>query len=327
MIRGAASQLSPRSSISIHPESSMRHRTRAMATLVVSALLVSAGCAKNGATAGAHDHDTMTMPASASTAGPTAADSSIAPGATTAMARLNASPRHGEWVTIKTGPQAGDSLRLWVVYPQRSTKAPVVVVVHEIFGLSTWIRSVADQLAADGFIAIAPDFLTGKGGVAPPDTIASQVATAAIRTLDLEVVQRQIDAAAAYGMALPAAEPRYGVVGFCWGGSVSFQHAVHSPTLGAAVVYYGTSPPSASLASVRAPVLGLYGGNDARVGATIPPADSAMRALGKSYVHESFAGAGHGFLRGQDEATGANLAAARRAWPMTIDFFRKNLER
>ena len=305
----------------------MRHTMRAAVASLASALLVSSGCARNGASSAAHDHDSMQMTAATPASSAGAGDSTIAPGATTAANRLNASPRHGEWVTLRTGPQAGDSLRLWVVYPERSTKAPVVIVVHEIFGLSTWIRSVADQLAADGFIAIAPDFLTGKVAATPPDTVAAQVATAAIRTLDPEVVQRQIDAAAAYGMALPAAQPRYGVVGFCWGGSVSFQHAVHSPTVGAAVVYYGTSPPSASLSSVRAPVLGLYGGNDARVGATVPPADSAMRALGKSFVHESFAGAGHGFLRGQDEATGANLAAARRAWPMTIQFFRTNLER
>jgi carboxymethylenebutenolidase len=128
-------------------------------------------------------------------------------------------------------------------------------------------------------------------------------------------------------MALPSAQPRYGVIGFCWGGSASFNHAVHAPALGASVVYYGSSPPSASLASVRAPVLGLYGGEDARVGATVPPADSAMRALGKSFTHESFAGAGHGFLRQQDGQGGANFAAARRAWPMTVQFLRANLER
>ena len=294
-------------------------------SFVAAAAIMFSSCAHKAATTSGHDHDTMVMPATAPSAA-VPGDSAIAPGATTAAARLASSPRHGEWVTIRTGPQAGDSLRLWVVYPQRSTKAPVVVVVHEIFGLSTWVRSVADQLAADGFIAIAPDFLTGKVAYAPPDTVPSQVATAAIRTLDMDVVQRQIDAAAAYGMALPAALPRYGVVGFCWGGSVSFQHAVHSPTLGASVVYYGTSPASASLVSVRAPVLGLYGAEDARVGATIPPADSAMRALGKEYTHHSFAGAGHGFLRGQDQMNGANLAAARAAWPMTIQFFRDKLE-
>lgn len=252
-------------------------------------------------------------------------DPSIAPGNARAMARLQRSSRHGEWVTIRTDAQTGDSLRAYVVYPERSTKAPVVVVVHEIFGLSTWVRAVADQLAAAGFIAVAPDFLTGKIPQSATDTVGMQTAMAAIRTLDPEVVQRQIDAAAAYGMALPAAAPRYGVVGFCWGGGVSFAHAAHAPTLGAAVVYYGTSPPSASLASVRAPVLGLYGENDARVDATIPPADSTMKALGKSYTYQIFPGAGHGFLRAQEQA--ANRAAAQRAWPMTVQFFRQHLER
>ena len=269
----------------------------------------------------------MVMPASAPTAGMVTEDPSIAPGAATAAARLNASPRHGEWVTIRTGPQAGDSLLLWVVYPQRSTKAPVVIVVHEIFGLSTWVRSVADQLAADGFIAIAPDFLTGKIPLAATDTVGMQAAIAAIRTLDPATVQRQIDAAAAYGTALPAAQPRYGVIGFCWGGGISFEHAVHSPILGASVVYYGTSPATPALTAIRAPVLGLYGGEDARVGATVPPADSAMHALGKVFEHRTFAGAGHGFLRAQDQMNGANFAASRTAWPMTIQFLRTNLDR
>lgn len=297
------------------------------ASLVAAAATLAAACAHGAATGGAHDHDAMEVPAPLKAMVLAAGDTNIAPGAANAAARLARSPRHGEWVTIRTGPQAGDSLRLWVVYPQRSTKAPVVVLVHEIFGLSTWVRSVADQLAADGFIAIAPDFLTGKVPVVPPDTVTAQVATAAIRTLDPEVVQRQIDAAASYGMALPAAQPRYGVIGFCWGGGIAFQHAVHAPTLGASVVYYGTSPASASLAAIRAPVLGLYGGEDARVDATIPPADSMMRALGKQYTYSIFAGAGHGFLRGQDQMGGANLVAARAAWPRTIDFLRTNLER
>jgi carboxymethylenebutenolidase len=129
-------------------------------------------------------------------------------------------------------------------------------------------------------------------------------------------------------MSLPAAEKRYGVVGFCWGGGVSFNSAVMSPAgQGAAVVYYGTSPATASLASVKVPVLGLYGGEDARVGATVPPADSAMRALGKRFEPHSFAGAGHGFLRQQEGQNGANLAASQQAWPMTIAFFRSTLGR
>jgi carboxymethylenebutenolidase len=248
----------------------------------------------------------------------------LPPDAAGAPSRLGSSPRHGEWITIRTGD--GDSLRTWIVYPQRSTKAPVVIVVHEVYGLSSWVRSVADQLAADGFIAIAPDLLTMKNLPNVPDSVLAPLAVAAIRTLDPVWVQRQLDAVAQYGMSLPAAQKKYGIVGFCWGGGVSFAHAVHSPSLGASVVYYGVSPPTASLDSVRAPVLGLYGGSDARVDATIPPADSALRALGRTYTHSIYPGAGHGFLRQQTGMDGANLAAARAAWPATIEWFRKYLE-
>ncbi|MEO8911113.1 MAG: dienelactone hydrolase family protein [Gemmatimonadaceae bacterium] len=247
----------------------------------------------------------------------------LPPDASGALTRLGSSPRHGEWVTIRTGE--ADSVRAWIVYPERSTKAPVVVVVHEIFGLSSWVRSIADQLAADGFIAIAPDLLTMNNLPEGPDSVVAPLATAAIRTLDPASVQRQLDAVARYGMSLPAAQEKYGIVGFCWGGGVSFAHAVHSPSLGASVVYYGTSPPTADLASVHAPVLGLYGGSDARVAATIPPADSAMRALRRTYEHILYPGAGHGFLRQQSGMDGANLAAARQAWPATIAWFRKYL--
>jgi carboxymethylenebutenolidase len=224
---------------------------------------------------------------------------------------------------IATGPS--DSVRAWVEYPERSTKAPVVVVIHEIFGLSTWIRGVVDQLAADGYIAIAPDLLTGKGEL-QADTLPYNVATSAIRTLKSEDVQRALAAVGRYGMALPAALPRYGVVGFCWGGGTSFAHAVASPEhLDAAIVYYGTSPATAQLVNVKAPVLGLYGGNDARVDATIPPADSAMKAMQKVFEPHIFPGAGHGFLRAQHDSTGANGRATAEAWPLTIGWLRKYL--
>jgi carboxymethylenebutenolidase len=251
---------------------------------------------------------------------------SLPPGAAEAEARLAASPRHGEWAMVRTGPS--DSVRAWVVYPERRDRAPVVLVVHEIFGLTHWIRSVADQLAADGFIAIAPDLLSGKNVPAGPGgEPVRDSAVAAIRTLAPADVQRRLDAVARYGMALPAALPRYGIVGFCWGGAVAFAHAAHSPSLSASVVYYGSSPATETLSGVRAPVLGLYGENDARVNATIPPADSAMRALGKTYRPVIFPGAGHGFLRAQDGQEGANLAAARAAWPRTVDWFRTHLRR
>ena len=254
--------------------------------------------------------DNAALPASAATVG----------------ARLAASPRHGEYVMIARSHGSSDSLRVWVVYPQRKDKASVVVVLHEIFGLSSWVRGVADQLAADGFIAVAPDLLSGKYSLAAGDTIAQSQATALIRTLAADDVQRDIVRSAEYGMALPSAQQRFGVVGFCWGGSTSFNVAVraHSKLRGA-VVYYGTSPTSNELIKVAAPVLGLYGENDARVNATIPAADSAMKALGKAYEPVILAGAGHGFLRQQDGQNGANLAAAKAAWPRTLAFFRRTL--
>jgi carboxymethylenebutenolidase len=242
-----------------------------------------------------------------------------------ATARLAASPRHAEWVMIPAG--GADSVRAWVVYPERSTRAPVVLVVHEIFGMSNWVRSVADQLAADGFIAIAPDLLTGLHVPEGPDGANPDSARAVIGTLQAPDVQRRLDFAARYGMALPAALPSYGIVGFCWGGGISFNHAVHAPNLGASVVYYGTSPDSAALASVRAPVLGFYGENDARVNATIPRARAALASGDRTYEPVILPGAGHGFLRAQDGQNGANLAATRVAWPRTVAWFHKYLER
>lgn len=239
-----------------------------------------------------------------------------------AMARLQGSPRHGEWVTVRTGTQ--DSIRAWVVYPERKSKAPVVLVVHEIFGLTPWIRNVADQLAAEGFIAVAPDLLSMKNLAGFPDSVDRQAATAAIRTLQPADVHRQLSAIANYAMNLPAAQKKYGIVGFCWGGAASFQHAVSAPALGASVVFYGVSPANGAT-SASAPVLGLYGGSDARVNATIPAADTAMKKAGKVYQYHIYEGAGHGFLRQQAGMNGANATATAKAWPETVSWFRKHL--
>ena len=300
---------------------------RAQPVAVLSALtlaVLSAACTTTQTVPAADSHTGADHALPSSASGVSTADSRGIPSdAAGAPARLNSSPRHGEWAMIRSGD--GDSIRAWVVYPERSGKAPVVLVVHEIFGLSSWVRNVADQLAADGFIAIAPDLLTMKNLPSGPDSVVAPLAQAAIRTLDPAWVQKQLDAIAQYGMSLPAAEKKYGIVGFCWGGGVSFAHAVHAPGLGASVVYYGTSPKTADLAFVRAPVLGLYGGNDARVDATIPPADTALRALGRTYVYTLYPGAGHGFLRQQSGMDGANMAAARAAWPATIAWFKKYL--
>jgi carboxymethylenebutenolidase len=241
-----------------------------------------------------------------------------------AVARLEASPRHGEWVKYDAG--AGDSVMAWVVYPERSDPAPVVVVIHEIFGLTDWIRSVADQLAAEGFIAIAPDLLSGKGpGGGGTDAFEGGNVRQAIRGLDRVEVNRRLSAAVGYATSLPAAREEFGSVGFCWGGSTSFLFASADPDLGAAVVYYGSSPDAEALARVEAPVLGLYGGDDARVNATIAPAGEELERLGKRYEVEIYNGAGHGFLRQQSGREGANMRATQQAWPRTIAFFRAEL--
>jgi carboxymethylenebutenolidase len=293
---------------------------RILGIITLASLSLAAGCTTKQANA-ADDHSAHESAAPATTVA-VPADESLPADAAGARARLASSPRHGEWVSYKSG---ADSIRAWLVYPERKDKAPVVVVIHEIYGLTPWVRAVADQLAQAGYIAIAPDLLTMKGLPNATDSVPQDLATAAIRTLVPDDVQRYIDASASYAMALPSAQHKYGIVGFCWGGGISFQHAVHSPSLGASVVYYGVSPATESLASIKSPVLGLYGGSDARVGATVPPADSAMKALHKTFEPHSYEGAAHGFLRQQGGQNGANLTATQQAWPATIAWFRKYL--
>lgn len=305
----------------------MTSSTRRISVTMASVAFISTACASRNTESDPHADHPRTSSGTSMAGAAVRSDANLPAGAADVAARLASSPRHGEWAMIRTGPN--DSVRAWVVYPERASKASVVVVVHEIFGLSTWMRGVADQLAADGFIAIAPDLLTAKAAPAPgADTLTQAAATAAVRTLDPADIQRQLAAVGAYGMSLPAAEKRYGTIGFCWGGGASFAHAVANPTgLGAVVVYYGTSPALPTLSSVRAPVLGLYAGDDARVNATVPPADSAMRAMARRFETHTFPGAGHGFLRQQDGKYGANMAATRAAWPLTIAFFRAHLGR
>jgi carboxymethylenebutenolidase len=246
-------------------------------------------------------------------------------GANDVAARLQNSPRHAEWAMVPAAAGSSDSIAAWVVYPERKDNAPVVVVIHEIFGLSSWVRGVADQLAADGFIAIAPDLLSIERGGATTDSMAFADARAMIGRVTPDKMNAMVAAVAQYGMSLPAASKSYGVVGYCWGGSASFNHAVFgAPGAKAAVVYYGSSPSAEDIAKVRIPVLGLYAENDQRVNATIGRADSTLKAIGGVFEQRTYAGAGHGFLRAQDQP--ANAEASRKAWPETIACFRKYLD-
>jgi len=276
--------------------------------------------------------------------------------AVTAAARLKASPRHGEWVKIPWGGGANDSLMAWVVYPKASAKAPVVVVVHEIFGLSTWVQSVADQAAADGFIAIAPDLLSRVRGGPSNVTLADSTARRLVAGVDIPTRNLGITAVANYAMMLPSAQQKYAVIGYCWGGTTVWAHAVNGGVKGysGGVAFYGGFPylnpgtPASgttaaipgtvnadSMAKIKAPVMLLNGSGDARIGATMPAIDSLMKSMKKNYTGTNYPGAIHGFLRAQDDpATGAtaaetqaaNLAATKDAWPKTVAFLKKQLK-
>jgi carboxymethylenebutenolidase len=242
----------------------------------------------------------------------------LPPDAEGALASLNASPRHGEWAMVRLAN--GDSVRSWVVYPERADAAPVVVVIHEIYGLTNWVRSVADRMAANGFIAIAPDLLTMED--VPHDEAGDperQAAVAAIRGLDTDRVQAQVRAVAEYAMGLDAALGEYGITGFCWGGSTTWEHATRYGDIMGAVPFYGSAPDEAGLARITAPVLAHYGGDDARVNATIPRARAALTG---NFWPNVYDGAGHGFMRQQTGREGANMEASLQAWPMTVGFFR-----
>ena len=251
----------------------------------------------------------------------------IPPGEAGAKAALESSPRHHEWIDLAPADGAG-KLGLFVAYPERKDKAPVVLLIHEIYGLTDWVRAVADRLAADGFIAIAPDMLTGLGpGGGGTEKFASRDdVVRAVRELTPAQVTAALDAAARYGRSLPAATGKLATIGFCWGGTQSFRYATVRPGLGAAVVYYGTSPELPALADLVAPVLGLYGEDDARVNATVGPAEAMAMELGKTFLAATYRGAGHGFLRAQDGRDGANLAASLKAWPATVEFLRRHIE-
>jgi len=229
-------------------------------------------------------------------------------------------------VTV-SGPGT-EPFQAWVVYPERPGPAPVVVVVHEIFGLTDWARAVADQYAAEGFLTIAPDFLSGKApdGMGGSAALGPDASRGAIAKLAPAEIVARLDASARYATGLPSATQAFGVVGYCWGGGIAYAWATAQPDLGAAVGFYGTAPAPGALAQVRAPILALYGGNDARVTSTLAGFRDEMLRLGKPFEAEVYEGAGHAFLRQQSGQNGANLAATQKAWPRSVAFLKAALE-
>jgi carboxymethylenebutenolidase len=254
-----------------------------------------------------------------------------------AKAVLEKSSRHQEWITVKNGER---NVQAFVVYPEIKGKAPVIIVIHENTGLTDWARTVADQLAANGYIAIAVDLLSGtvqKDGKADPNSKTSDFpdqdsARQAIGKLDADQVTGDLNAVADYAKKIKSANGKIAVAGFCWGGGQSFRFATNRQDLSAAFVFYG--PPPKDFSTIKAPVYGFYGGNDNRINSTIPATQEAMKAAGKKYDPVIYEGAGHGFMRAgmtplpadateaQKTAFEANRKAREDAWKRWLELLK-----
>jgi len=223
---------------------------------------------------------------------------------------------HAEYVKV---PSGRDTLTAYLAYPERKDRAPAVVVIHEVLGMSDFIRQVTQQLAQDGFVAIAPDLLSRRGGTpASPDSARKLVAA-----LDPDSLTRDLDAVALYVRRLPAVRPeRLGVIGFCWGGGQSFRYATNNPSLRAFVVCYGAGPDALAIARIRARGLGVYAEQDARINAGLPDVGQAVRTYHKDYRYTIYPGVGHAFLRTRERP-----AVADSAWRAITAFLRESLER
>jgi len=242
-----------------------------------------------------------------------------------AKARLEKSPRHLEWVKVKQG---GREVNCFIAYPEVKDKATAVVVIHEIFGLSDWVRGVADQLAEAGYIAIAPDLLSGTapGGGGTAELGSGDEVRKAISSLPPDQVTADLNAIVKYVSKLPACNGRAAVGGFCWGGGQTFRYATNDKNIKAAFAFYGTGPDQEQdIARINCPVYGFYGGNDARVNATIPKSAELMKKAGKTYEPVTYDGAGHGFMRAGEapDASDVNKKARDEAWKRLKDALKK----
>lgn len=242
-----------------------------------------------------------------------------------ARARLEKTSRHLEWVKVKHGDR---EVNCFIAYPEVKDKATAVIVIHEIFGLTDWVRGVTDQLAEAGYIAIAPDFLSGSapGGGGTAELGSGDAVRKAIQSLTAEQITADLNAVAGYVAKLPAANGKVAVGGFCWGGTQTFSYAAKSKDIKAAFVFYGSGPEKeADLARIACPVYGFYGGNDNRVNATIPQSIELMKKTGKTYEPVIYEGAGHGFMRAGEAPDGssANKKAREEAWTKWKEVLKK----
>jgi carboxymethylenebutenolidase len=239
--------------------------------------------------------------------------------------RLEKSPRHHEWVKVKQGDR---TVHCFVVYPEVKGKTTAVIVIHENKGLTDWVRGVADQVAEAGYIAIAPDLLSGMGpnGGNTADIKSADEATKVLYKLKPEQVTGDLNAVADFILKDKACNGKLAVSGFCWGGGQTFRFATNRSDLKAAFVFYGMFPHTADeLKKIPCPVYGFYGGNDARINESIPGSTKAMKAAGKTYEPVTYDGAGHGFMRAGEDPAGmeANRKARNAAWELWKGLLKK----
>ncbi len=248
-----------------------------------------------------------------------------APAQEWAKARLEKSRRHLEWVKVKHGDR---EVNCFIAYPEVKDKAPAVIVIHEIFGLSDWVRGVTDQLAEAGYIAIAPDLLSGSapGGGGTAELGSGDAVRKAISGLPPDQITADLNAVADYVGKLPACNGKIVVGGFCWGGAQTFRYATNNKNLKSAFVFYGTGPEKdEDVARINCPVYGFYAGNDNRVDSTIPTSTKLMEKAGKTYEPVTYEGAGHGFMRAGEgpDANAADIKAREEAWKRWKDLLKK----
>ncbi len=243
-----------------------------------------------------------------------------------AKARVDKSPRHMEWVTVTNGSRA---VECWVVYPEVRDKATAVLVIHDSSGVTDWARLAADELAEAGYIAIAPDFLSGAGprGGGTSSFPGQSELVAALKKLPPDQITGDINAAADYVKTLPSANGKLVVAGFCWGGSEASRSACNRKDLGAVFVFYGFPPPTNGIKNIQCPVYGFYGENDARVTVTVPPGQAAMKSAGKIFEPVVYSGAGHGFMAHGEpdypDAKEADRKARDQAWARLKELLKK----
>jgi len=241
-----------------------------------------------------------------------------------AKAHIESSPRHHEWVKVKHGDR---EVNCYITYPEVKDKATAVIVIHEIFGLTDWARSVTDELAEAGYIAIEPDLLSGMapGGGGTAELGGQDNVTRAVGKLPPDQVTADLDAVAKYVSELPSCNGKIAVGGFCWGGGQSFRYATNNKDLKAAFVFYGTPPAADGMAKINCPVYGFYGGMDNRVTSTVSNAVVQMKDAKKTYEPVTYEGAGHGFMRAGEapDAGAANKKAHDDAWVRWKDLLKK----